>query len=350
MPDELYFSYRMQAASPNIPASAGRNGNGSEQQANIGSHPENRPVEPIIYAKLFLTAVIWGGTFVAGRILAGEVGPFSASFLRFAAASFFLFLFAAKCFGRLPVLERGQFFTVFVLGMTGVFAYNVFFFSGLKTVDAGRASLIIATQPAFIAFFSHLFFREPLGSLKVLGIALSISGAFVVLSRGNFSDLLNGGIGAGEIYIFGCVASWVCYSLVGKVAMKRLPPVVAVAYACGMGALCLLPAALFEGVVNDSRHYSLSAWLAVFYLGLFGSAVGFIWYYEGIRSIGPSRAGIFISFVPVSSVALACLLLHEALDASLFAGAVLVVAGVFLTARSPGIPLQAPAFTHPPRR
>ena len=41
----------------------------------------------MVYAKLFLTAVIWGGTFVAGRIVAAETDPYAASFLRYAIAS-----------------------------------------------------------------------------------------------------------------------------------------------------------------------------------------------------------------------------------------------------------------------
>jgi len=41
----------------------------------------------MIYLKLFLTAVFWGGTFIAGRILAQEVQPWSGSFLRFLVAS-----------------------------------------------------------------------------------------------------------------------------------------------------------------------------------------------------------------------------------------------------------------------
>jgi len=44
--------------------------------------------------------------------------------------------------------------------MTGIFTYNVFFFMGLKTVTAGRASLIVATNPVFISLFSVLLFKE----------------------------------------------------------------------------------------------------------------------------------------------------------------------------------------------
>jgi drug/metabolite transporter (DMT)-like permease len=76
-------------------------------------------------------------------------------------------------------------------------------------------------------------------------------------------------------------------------------------------------------------------WLGVLYLGLLGSALGFIWYYEGVQRIGPSRTGVFINIVPVSSILLAVLILGEPLSPSLGVGAVLVVGGVCLMNRMP---------------
>lgn len=289
----------------------------------------------MLYLKLILTAVFWGGTFVAGRIVAREMGPFSAAFLRFILASAFLLGFVVKTCGRIPPPDRKQIFPILILGLTGVFAYNVFFFSGLKTITASRASLIIASQPAFIALLSSYFFGERLNFLKIPGIILSIAGAMVVISHGHPLDMFKNSIGAGEFYILGCVASWVSYSLVGKVAMKSLSPLLAVTYSCVVGTAFLLPPALFEGMLQSIPRFSHMAWLAVFFLALFGTVLGFIWYYEGIREIGPARAGIFINLVPVSSVVLAYLILGETVDFTLVLGAIMVISGVFLTNRSP---------------
>lgn len=292
---------------------------------------------PILYLKLVLTAVFWGGTFIAGRITAAHSGPFSAAFLRFATASLFLFGFMLKSYGKLPTIDRKQLFPVTLLALTGIFAYNALFFSGLKTVPAGRASLIIASNPACIAFFSAIFFRERIGSLKVAGIILSLLGAILVILHGNPATFFrNGpgtGIGTGELYIVGCVASWVSYSLIGKSAMKSLSPLVTVAYACAIGGAFLLPPALLEGMLRNFSVYPAAFWLSIFYLGFFGSALGFIWYYEGIKAIGPSRAGIFINIVPIASVAMAYFILDEKVDASMVAGAILVFSGVYLMNR-----------------
>ena len=105
----------------------------------------------MIYLKLFLTAVLWGGTFVAGRIAAQDMGPASGSFLRFAVASLLLIAMIWQAQGRLPIPARRQFIPLFLLGLSGVAAYNIFFFLGLKLIPASRASLIVASNPVFIA-------------------------------------------------------------------------------------------------------------------------------------------------------------------------------------------------------
>jgi drug/metabolite transporter (DMT)-like permease len=89
-----------------------------------------------VYVKLLLAA-IFGGTFIAGRVVAKDVGPFSAAFLRFAIATVFLLLFTWKTEGTLPIPMRRQIIHVILLGMTGIFSYNIFFFKGLKIINAG---------------------------------------------------------------------------------------------------------------------------------------------------------------------------------------------------------------------
>jgi drug/metabolite transporter (DMT)-like permease len=287
------------------------------------------------YLKLLLTALFWGGTFIAGRLIADRVGPFSAAFLRFAVASCLLFVLTVRHEGRLPRISGEQFIGLFFLGMTGVFAYNALFFKGLQLITAGRASLIIANNPVFIALFAALIFKDKLTWLKAAGILLSVTGALIVLSKGDLAVLLQGGVGWGEILIFGCVASWVAYSLIGKAVMKNLSPLVSVSYSSFIGTAALLIPALAEGMATSVMDYGFRDWICIFYLGLFGTVLGFVWYYEGIKALGPTRAGQFINFVPVCAILLAFFILGEPVTLSLLVGAAFVISGVSLTNMKP---------------
>lgn len=289
----------------------------------------------MVHLKLALTAVFWGGTFVAGRLLAGQMGPFAAGFLRFALATACLLALARSREGWLPRLDRREWPGVLLLGATGVFAYNALFFTGLATVTAGRAAVIVAANPIVIALGAALFFGERLTRRKAAGVILSVTGAVWVIGRGAPLALLAQGLAPGDAAILGCVASWATYTLLGKKVMARISPLAAVTWSSLAGALMLLPAALAEGLAPLS--YPVSAWAALAYLGVFGTVLGFTWFYEGIRAVGPSRAGVFINLVPVSAVAIAWLLLAEPADPSLLLGGGLVLAGVWLTNTAPKV-------------
>jgi drug/metabolite transporter (DMT)-like permease len=271
---------------------------------------------------------------------ARDVGPYSAAFLRFCIASLFLWGAVYRVEGRVPRPRPRQLLACLLLGMTGVFAYNVFFFKGLALIEAGRAAIIIANNPIGIALFSALLFGERLSPLRLAGILTSVAGAVTVISRGRPAALLHGAVGAGELFILGCVASWILFTLLGKRFMKEMTPIDAVFFASVSGTLCLLPAAVSEGLFSHWRSIPAGAWACLFYLGFFGTVLGFVWYYEGIRSIGATKAGVFINFVPVSGVLLSVWILGEPLTPSLVVGAALVLGGIWLTNRPD---------PHPPR-
>ena len=285
----------------------------------------------LIHFKLLLTAIFWGGTFIAGRTLSDHVAPFSAAFLRFFIASIPLLYMTYRMEGRFPPIQKEKIFYLLLLGLTGVFLYNVFFFKGLRLIHAGRASLVIANNPVFIAIASFFLFKEKLNAVKIVGILVSVSGAMVAISRGNLQGMLTESIGRGEIFIFFAVLSWVSYSLIGKRVMQDFSAIEAVTYASVTGAIMLFPAALAEGMSTDIFEYSAANWISLFYLGFFGTVLGFVWYYEGIKKLGLAKASLFINFVPISAIILAFLFLDEPITISLLAGAAMVSLGVYLT-------------------
>lgn len=286
------------------------------------------------YLKLMAVAFFWGGTFVAGRFLAADVQPVSAAFFRFLIASLLLLAATWRLEGGLPRLTGRQILAVGALGLTGIFAYNLFFFNGLSLIGAGRAALIIALNPVAITLCSALIYKERLPLSRIIGIPLSVIGALVVITKGQPLQIFTGGVGRGELLIFGCVCSWTLYSIIGKSVMRGLTPLAAVCWSSLAGTLLLLIPALAYGSLAEAFSFSWSAWLAIGYLGMFGTVVGFLWYFEGIQQIGPARAAVFINFVPVSGVLLATLLLGEPLKLSLLGGGLLVVLGAYL-ANSP---------------
>ena len=76
--------------------------------------------------------------------------------------------------------------------------------------------------------------------------------------------------------------------------------------------------------------YTVADWVALFYLGFFGTVLGFVWYYQGIQRIGAMKAGVFINFVPISAIVFSFFILNEPLSLSLLFGAAIVLSGLYL--------------------
>jgi drug/metabolite transporter (DMT)-like permease len=282
-----------------------------------------------VYAKLVGVAVIWAGTFIAGRVATAEMAGTSAALWRYVLASATLVAAARALEGGLPRLGSRQWLGVALLGATGVAAYNLFFMFGLKSVPAGRAALIVALNPAITLLGAALFFGEPLVRRKLAGIALALAGAAIVIGHGNPFALLDGALGTGEALILGCAISWSAFTLIAKHLMAGLSPLAITTYASLTGTLMLAAATLVEGAPFLPRA-SAWAWFALVFLGVLGTAVAFVWYNDGVRRLGAARAPVFINLVPVAAVALAWALLDERVEAATLGGGTLVLAGIYV--------------------
>jgi drug/metabolite transporter (DMT)-like permease len=71
-------------------------------------------------------------------------------------------------------------------------------------------------------------------------------------------------------------------------------------------------------------------WISVFFLGAFGTVLAFIWYHQGIQTVGPSRTAIFTNLVPAFGVLFSAVLLDEPILISMVVGGLIAVLGVSL--------------------
>ena len=284
--------------------------------------------------KLVLVSFLWGGQFVAARITAMEAPPFTASFLRFVFATAALLVLHLTREKRFIRLTMRQWTWLTLLGLSGVFLYNLFFFSALAIAPAGRSSVVVAMTPTVVSVASIIFFKDRFSLLRILGLMVALFGVSWAISGGDPASLLRGEIGRGDLYIFGAMLSWATFSVVGKIVLKELAPRLAITYACLIGTAALTIPAVLEGGLAAVPQYSLEVWLSLVYLGLMGTVLAFILYYQGIKAIGPSKTAIFINLVPIWAMTLSTIVLGERITLPLVLGAAMVIGGVFLTSRS----------------
>lgn len=285
---------------------------------------------PWIYAKLIAVTAMWGGTFTAGRIVSSNMPPLTGAAMRFWIAVIGLIALMLLTKSRFVKLTKTEILGTAALGFTGIFLYNLGFFYVLKELPAGRTSLLVSLNPIVTLLGAVLLMGEKLTVMRMVGVLLAFGGVFVVLSRGDPASLLGTAIGTGELIMFGAVCSWAAYSLIGKKMLNTLSPLVATTYAASWGALFLTIAAIlfWQPLPASAQSWPVAA--SLIFLGLFGTVVAFIWYYEGIKAIGASKAAVFNNLVPVFGVLQAALFLGEPILISMVIGGLITISGVVL--------------------
>jgi len=245
--------------------------------------------------------------------------------------------------GGLPKLNRRQLLVTIGLGLTGVFAYNIFFLAALERIPAGKTALIVSLSPILTALIVAFILREKLGVKRWTGICMALVGVSIIVTQG---QLLNGWqaisqtFELGEGFMLLAVCSWVAYTITSRFALKGLSPIAATTYATLFGALFLSVGALFEIPQLTASMFNLTNIGAILYLGVFGTAVAFIWYSEGVKTIGPARTVVFTNLVPVFGVIFGALILSEPILPSMLIGGIIVVTGVFLTNHTRRLAIQ----------
>jgi drug/metabolite transporter (DMT)-like permease len=297
------------------------------------------PSTLVVHLKLLGMAVLWGASWPTGKIVAQALPALSASAWRFALALLLLlgWLLASGGASALKRLSRRQWLGLAIGGAVGVFGYASFFLLGLQHVPAGRAALVVTTNPVLTVLLAAWLFGERLNRAIAVGMALAVLGATVVLSHGEPWTLFSGGLGVGELLLLGCVACWSGYTLLGKKLLGGINALATTTVTAGFGLVLLLVSALvFEGGASlaSPLQASLGVWAALIFLAAGATVLAYAWYFEGVKALGAGAASAYISLVPVFGVLFATLGLGEAVDASLLLGGALVVAGMVVMNRA----------------
>lgn len=291
-----------------------------------------------VHLRLLGMAVVWGGSWPAGRIVSLAMPPFAASAWRFLIAGTLLLVWLRWQRGSWPRLTARQIAALGAAGAVGVFGYATLFMLASKLVESGRGAVVVTTNPVFITVFAALLFRERFNALIALGLALAVIGAATVLTHGAPWKLLAGDIGRGEWLLLGCTATWTVYSLMGRRLMANIDSLTATTVTAVIGGAMLWVAAL----VVEGPAVTLDALLgldarevaALVFLAAGATALAYAWYYRGIEALGAGVASSYISLVPIFGVAGGALVLGETIDATLLVGGALTIAGVLLVNRA----------------
>ena len=285
------------------------------------------------HAKLLAVAIIWGLGWVAGRVAASEIEPFTAGWVRYiiAVACFFVFLVLTK---QWMVPSKDQLKLIVAIGFLSTFLYQAFFMYGMKWTAAGDASLMITFNPLFTAILAVPFLGEKFDSRLGTGLFLAVCGVGVIAWYSPNVDIPTNQRLLGDALIGMSALSWACTTLLMKKAMtgqKPMSPLHLTVWSSAVGLLIQTPAVMWEfsevGLPND---VSIEAWSWLVFLAVFSTVLSYVWFADGINIIGAGKSAMYVYLVPIFGILSGWVLLDEKLGFSLIVSFVLIVGGVYI--------------------
>lgn len=271
-----------------------------------------------IFGLLAVTA-IWGSTFILVKWTIEGMGIYYFLFLRFALASAILLAIFHR---RMRHIGGKTVWASLLLGLLMFTAYAAQT-EGLRFTTASNSALITGLYMVLIPFFSLIYPRKRPDLLALVGIALALPGLFL-LTQYSFT-----GINRGDLITLICTFACAWHIiLTGKFGGEHgLIPLVVMQF---------LFVTLMSGVVALAKGEFTAeiqgiGWFTIITTSVFATALAFTVQIAAQRVVEPTRAGIVLAMEAVFGALAGYLIGGELMTSASFAGACLMVAGMFVS-------------------
>jgi len=283
---------------------------------------------------MFILILFWGSSFaVVKTVLKEGLTPIAIATFRFLiAGGLFLVAISIKNKrGKYQLwVKKKDFPLLLILALTGVTFFFTAQYTGIQMAGATIAAILVCLlSPVLITVFSNVLLGEHLTTRKIFGIGIAATGTFIVVTKGNASFSTNQEFFIGSLILLSTPFLWATYTLLGKKIMNRYDAFLVVAYVNVLGGLLLIPFSLAENSFYQFSVISLNGWLAILFLSIACSLLGYyIWFYV-IRQVEAAIVSSFLFAEPLITMLFATIFLGEELSMFILLGGLLIFIGVY---------------------
>src|SRR6266700_7542483 len=276
---------------------------------------------------LLLAATAWGGLFPVAMVTLPVLDPFHMTAIRYRITSIIFVGLLALVEGPQALKLEGRGLRAALLGTAGFAGLGLLLFVGLQHSRPEHGAIIMATQPLIAAVVAWLLkgTRPARSTLGFLGVALA--GVVLVITKGHFAGLFDGGTAWGDVLMFFGAVSWVIYTL-GAAEFPSWSPLRYTALTCALALptiFGLTLAATASGYVATPTGAAVASvgWQLTYIIGV-ASVLGVLSWNAGNKMLGATNGVLFINFVPITVFAIRIAQGHHFTPIE-FVGAALVI-------------------------
>ena len=297
----------------------------------------NQRLTPNTAWLLVIPPFLWAGNAVVGRLVTTLVPPMTLNFLRWALAFVILLPLAYRLLrpdSRLwPHWRRFG-----LLSLLGVGCYNALQYLALKTSTPLNVTLVASSAPVMMLAIGAACFGQRITRRQILGALFSIAGVLVVLARGDWVQLAQVRLVAGDVYVLVATVSWAFYSWL--LSLPKEPGEIRNDWAAflmaqivfGLGWSGLFAAG--EWALTDAQirwGWPLAA--ALLFVAVGPAVISYRCWGMGVRRVGPAVAGFFSNLTPLFTALLSAAFLGELPHVYHGVAFLLIVGGIVVSSR-----------------
>lgn len=284
-----------------------------------------------ITAALIAVYIIWGSTYLGIKIAVETLNPFFHGALRFFVSGLVLYIWQRKAGEPRPTIAEWR--SAFIVGTLLLSTGNGLISLAETRIPSGIAALCLATSSIFMVTIDSIFInkRAP-GIVQSLGLILGMFGVGYLINP--FKDLGTVGSLSIAFTLIGILAS-LSWSIGSMYSRKSVHPKSVLIYT-GMqmisGSLGLLLLSIFTGELNGFSfiNVTIESWLALGYLILFGSWIGFTSYGFLLKNAPVSLISTYLYVNPIVAIILGNLIGGEEFTSRLLISALIILSSIFL--------------------
>ena len=281
---------------------------------------------------LFFTTLFWAGNFIVGKTASlNEIPPISLNFYRWLIAWFILLPFTYK-----ELIEKKEYIIknigiFIILGITAVSIFNSALFYSLKFTQVITGVLMISVVPVMIIFFSALLKIEKTNIFQIFGVALSLTGVVLIITKADIEILKKLDFNRGDLTMLIAMFSWSIYSALLKKKKYELSQITLLQVVIGFGVIILIPFYFIDINIGNEIKFDIPFFLILTYVVLFPGLISFFLWIKGVGLIGANRAGVYLHLMPILGAIMAMMIFDEKILFYHFVGAIFIIAGIVLS-------------------
>ncbi len=295
-----------------------------------GTDGRTREVLGLLGFLLVATAQV--SNMILARGLAGSVPPFSIAFFRWSIVALGLLPAIVIALRDKPDALRGQVPGVALAGFLGMFVCGGPVYLAGITTSAINLALIMALAPIVVLLFSFVTGRETIDRQQIIGMAVALAGALLIITRGPSS--VGVGLSIGNFLALLAMLGWAGYTLLQNRVGQGVSFLARIGLFAAAGALFSLPFAVHEIWSTPSAAFTGRALLAYLFAGLVPGLFAYVAYaWLGAR-FGAVSTSLSLYLGPIVSAVLSILFLGEAPTVIHLIGGALSLGGMWLCLRA----------------